>query len=175
MKPSDRLGYGWGMDRHKKPQERSRYTFPGANTLAITINRNKKRTLSYKTVQQNGYEKAVGVRLGYLPLEKMKKPLKIKGFHGGRNRTRTCDPIDVNDVLYQLSHATIAPVIGHLHLTTKCIISGDMRFVKRYFEEKLPRKNIARVIRNTLRPGFPPPPRPQGSAHRHTARRSGRG
>ena len=25
---------------------------------------------------------------------------------GGRNRTRTCDPIDVNDVLYQLSHAT---------------------------------------------------------------------
>ena len=26
---------------------------------------------------------------------------------GGRNRTRTCDPIDVNDVLYQLSHATM--------------------------------------------------------------------
>ena len=26
---------------------------------------------------------------------------------GGRNRTRTCDPIDVNDVLYQLSHATV--------------------------------------------------------------------
>ena len=38
--------------------------------------------------------------MGYLPLEKTKKPLKIKGFHGGRNRTRTCDPIDVNDVLY---------------------------------------------------------------------------
>ena len=37
--------------------------------------------------------------MGYLPLEKMKKPLKIKGFHGGRNRTRTCDSIDVNDVL----------------------------------------------------------------------------
>lgn len=29
----------------------------------------------------------------------------LYGF-GGRNRTRTCDPIDVNDVLYQLSHAT---------------------------------------------------------------------
>ena len=28
---------------------------------------------------------------------------------GGRNRTRTCDPIDVNDVLYQLSHATKFP------------------------------------------------------------------
>ena len=28
---------------------------------------------------------------------------------GGRNRTRTCDPIDVNDVLYQLSHATMFP------------------------------------------------------------------
>ena len=26
---------------------------------------------------------------------------------GGRNRTRTCDPIDVNDVLYRLSHATL--------------------------------------------------------------------
>ena len=48
--------------------------------------------------------------MGYLPLEKMKKPLKIKGFHGGRNRTRTCDPIDVNDVLYQLSHATIKSI-----------------------------------------------------------------
>ncbi len=32
--------------------------------------------------------------------------LAIRGFGGGRNRTRTCDPIDVNDVLYQLSHAT---------------------------------------------------------------------
>ena len=31
----------------------------------------------------------------------------FQGFYGGRNRTRTCDPIDVNDVLYQLSHATI--------------------------------------------------------------------
>ena len=28
-------------------------------------------------------------------------------FCGGRNRTRTCDPIDVNDVLYRLSHATL--------------------------------------------------------------------
>lgn len=36
--------------------------------------------------------------MGYLPLEKMKKPLKIKGFRSGRNRTRTYDPIDVNDV-----------------------------------------------------------------------------
>ena len=35
---------------------------------------------------------------------------------GGRNRTRTCDPIDVNDVLYQLSHATIY-VIRFLGLT----------------------------------------------------------
>ena len=30
-----------------------------------------------------------------------------EAFYGGRNRTRTCDPIDVNDVLYQLSHATM--------------------------------------------------------------------
>ena len=30
----------------------------------------------------------------------MKEPLIYKGSCGGRNRTRTCDPIDVNDVLY---------------------------------------------------------------------------
>ena len=45
------------------------------------------------------------------PGEKIKKK-KVPDFSrtfevGGRNRTRTCDPIDVNDVLYQLSHATI--------------------------------------------------------------------
>ena len=38
---------------------------------------------------------------------KKKEPLIYKGSCGGRNRTRTCDPIDVNDVLYQLSHATM--------------------------------------------------------------------
>ncbi len=30
---------------------------------------------------------------------------------GGRNRTRTCDPIDVNDVLYQLSQQTMKSLI----------------------------------------------------------------
>ena len=39
---------------------------------------------------------------------KKKEPLIYKGSCGGRNRTRTCDPIDVNDVLYQLSHATMS-------------------------------------------------------------------
>ena len=40
----------------------------------------------------------------------IKKTLENEVFSrvcGGRNRTRTCDPIDVNDVLYQLSHATL--------------------------------------------------------------------
>ena len=38
---------------------------------------------------------------------KIKKILRLSAEDsGGRNRTRTCDPIDVNDVLYQLSHAT---------------------------------------------------------------------
>ncbi len=36
-----------------------------------------------------------------------KKPGKRTCQECGRNRTRTCDPIDVNDVLYQLSHATM--------------------------------------------------------------------
>ena len=76
----------------------------------MTINQNKKRAFSYKTVQHSVYKKAVGVRLGYLPPEQKKKPLKIKGFSSGRNRTRTCDPIDVNDVLYQLSHATLESI-----------------------------------------------------------------
>ena len=45
------------------------------------------------------------------PGEKTKKK-KVPDFSrtflgGGRNRTRTCDPIDVNDVLYRLSHATV--------------------------------------------------------------------
>ena len=36
------------------------------------------------------------------------KSVSFETDSGGRNRTRTCDPIDVNDVLYQLSHATIS-------------------------------------------------------------------
>lgn len=40
----------------------------------------------------------VWVRFGYLGPDKMKKPLIYKGSCGGRNRTRTYDPIDVNDV-----------------------------------------------------------------------------
>ena len=104
MKPSDRLGYGWG----KLIQKAGAINFfPRADTPAMPINRNKNHAFSHKTVQQSGYKKAVGVRLGYLPLEKMKEPLIYKGSWSGRNRTRTCDPIDVNDVLYQLSHATM--------------------------------------------------------------------
>ena len=30
---------------------------------------------------------------------------------GGRNRARTCDPRDVNTVLYQLSHATLGVLV----------------------------------------------------------------
>ncbi len=49
---------------------------------------------------------------------------------GGRNRTRTCDPIDVNDVLYQLSHATMINSLSDrshllLPLATKVIITWD--------------------------------------------------
>ena len=33
--------------------------------------------------------------------------LGVVFFIGGANRTRTYDPIDVNDVLYQLSHGTM--------------------------------------------------------------------
>ena len=41
-------------------------------------------------------------------VDKKTKPFMLNDLDcGGRNRTRTCDPIDVNDVLYQLSHATM--------------------------------------------------------------------
>ena len=46
---------------------------------------------------------------------------------GGRNRTRTCDPIDVNDVLYQLSHATkfCYRFLCNLHiLSVKGVLQG---------------------------------------------------
>ena len=49
----------------------------------------------------------VWVWFGYFGIMQKRKPLLRKGFRSGRNRTRTCDPIDVNDVLYQLSHATM--------------------------------------------------------------------
>ena len=35
-------------------------------------------------------------------------PLRGGLFYGGASRTRTYDPIDVNDVLYRLSHGTMS-------------------------------------------------------------------
>ena len=35
--------------------------------------------------------------------EKALKPLSFKAFSGARYRTRTCDPMHVKHVLYQLS------------------------------------------------------------------------
>ena len=75
MKPSDPLGYGWGKLIQKAGAIN---IFPRADTPAMPINRNKNHAFSHKTVQQSGYKKAVGVRLGYLPLEKMKEPLIYK-------------------------------------------------------------------------------------------------
>ena len=56
-------------------------------------------------------EKRFGWKVLNTPGENTKKK-KVPDFSrtvrvGGRNRTRTCDPIDVNDVLYQLSQQTI--------------------------------------------------------------------
>ena len=59
---------------------------------------------SAERVQKGGWD-TVEV---FVPGEN-EKPLKIKGFRGGRNRTRTCDPIDVNDVL-SLSGQNIKPL-----------------------------------------------------------------
>ena len=45
--------------------------------------------------------------------------------------TRTSDPIDVNDVLYQLSQSTICA--AGFRLTTKYILAEVFPFVKHYF------------------------------------------
>ena len=55
---------------------------------------------------------------------KIKKILRLSAEDsGGRNRTRTCDPIDVNDVLYQLSHATNLLFFARISLATGAIIA----------------------------------------------------
>ena len=66
--------------------------------------------------------------MGYLPLEKMKKPLKIKGFHGGRNRARTCDPIDVNDVLCLGGKVCRKQMLG-VHMPKNVDITGFSHFL----------------------------------------------
>ena len=48
----------------------------------------------------------ISLHLSGMP-EKEKPPMKGGCIFGGANRTRTYDPIDVNDVLYQLSHGTM--------------------------------------------------------------------
>ena len=51
--------------------------------------------------------------------------MKSKSFCDGRNRARTCDPRDVNTVLYQLSHATrlLSLPANRPALTTSIIIA----------------------------------------------------
>lgn len=66
-------------------------------------------------IQGNENPPSFGVAFSYPPKTKnaialptaKRKPEFFRIRVSGRNRTRTCDPIDVNDVLYQLSHATI--------------------------------------------------------------------
>ena len=53
---------------------------------------------------------AVGGHMVHLHKKKILGNALFPRIFGGRNRTRTCDPIDVNDVLYQLSHATLTTI-----------------------------------------------------------------
>ncbi len=66
---------------------------------------------------------------------------------GGRNRTRTCDPIDVNDVLYQLSHATKYEV--GVVSTTNVIITplrGVVKVLGEFFGRHRQRRNAGRAV-----------------------------
>ena len=81
------------------------------NTPAVSRKKNIVRKTDNFDV--NGVMDFVRFRLSGMNItafRKMKKAPENVLFsraYGGRNRTRTCDPIDVNDVLYQLSHATM--------------------------------------------------------------------
>ena len=59
-----------------------------------------------------------------------RKSLPLRGdfFFGGAYWTRTSDPIDVNDVLYQLSQSTVL-CVPQVFLTTKSILSQVDGFV----------------------------------------------
>ena len=71
---------------------------------------------------------AVGVWLGYKPSQNVKEPLIYKGSRSGRNRTRTCDPIDVNDVLCLGGKVCRKQMLG-VHMPKNVDITGFPLFL----------------------------------------------
>ena len=59
---------------------------------------------------------------------KKKEPLIYKGSCGGRNRTRTCDPIDVNDVLSAGGKVYRKQMLG-VHMPKNVDITGFPQFL----------------------------------------------
>ena len=77
----------------------------------------------------------------------------IKGDYGGDNRTRTCDPLHVKQVLYRLSYASIAMMTAPEKLsfqTRECIIAYAFSFCKRKF-------HFFRLFRKKVEERQPPP------------------
>ena len=72
-------------------------------------------------------QKAGGGTVGVQRVPKMKKPLINQGFQSGRNRTRTCDPIDVNDVLWAIGQV-VKLKYGREHTSEALEIRAFLRF-----------------------------------------------
>ncbi len=84
-------------------------------------------------------------------MPRMKASVRDRGLSGAY-WTRTSDPIDVNDVLYQLSQSTICA--ADFRLTTKYILAEVPSFVKHYFAEIFARGIAFPLFRACRRPAL---------------------
>ena len=75
--------------------------------------------------------------------------MRFEGFSGGRNRTRTCDPIDVNDVLYQLSHATECEGLAHSVRLNETTVNKMYYSIEAACCQHLVPKNFPRIFCRT--------------------------
>ena len=76
-------------------------------------------------------EKPVSIRAFEPPWGKRKAPVfvsKAGTYYGGRNRTRTCDPIDVNDVLCLGGKVCRKQMLG-VHMPKNVDITGFSHFL----------------------------------------------
>jgi hypothetical protein len=81
--------------------------------------------LGTRNSQRRGYAVVLLPKRFFAGRPALKKCSYLNGLYGAANRTRTCDPVITNDVLYQLSYCggpsgafgnylkTPAPDIGH--------------------------------------------------------------
>ena len=74
------------------------------------------------------HKNSVGVKWGSKLPKTREEPLIYKGSQSGRNRTRTCDPIDVNDVLCLGGKVCRKQMLG-VHMPKNVDITGFPLFL----------------------------------------------